>query len=78
MQEKRAFDHFSSQTKFVLAKWTRMTWIAEGSGLNSHTEDVLGKENEWYQVSIRVKFVGDILYIYSSVYVASGIHKLQQ
>lgn len=55
-----------------------MTWIAEWSGLNSHTEYVLGKENEWYQISIRVKFVGDILYIYSSVYVASGIHKLQQ
>lgn len=54
-----------------------MTWITKLSGLDSYTEDVQGKENELHQISIKVKIVGDILYIYNSVYVASGIHKVQ-
>lgn len=53
----------------LLASGARRTFI-----LNSYTEDVQGEENELYQMSIIGKFVGDILYIYSNVYVCSQGH----
>lgn len=68
---------FISHPLPLLASWARMTCITKLSGLDLYTEDVQGKENELHQISIKVKIVGDILYIYNSVYVASGIHKVQ-